>query len=117
MEKAEVIALCKRLNAEHPQRRAVQWLPRELSPGDWVVSRVERASRRDATRSTRALTPPRAIALGAAALTPPGAIQFAVFGAAAPTGRPAGRDPSAASAPARDKERRCGPHGGPNVTF
>ena len=54
MEKAEVIALCKRLNAEHPQRRAVQWLPRELSPGDWVVSRVERARRRDATRSTRA---------------------------------------------------------------
>ena len=45
-----MIALCKRLTAEHPQRRAVQWVPRELSPGDWVVSRVERGRRPAAAR-------------------------------------------------------------------
>jgi hypothetical protein len=48
MEKDEVLALCKRLNREHPRRRQVAWVPRELNPGDWVVSRVPRAAARGA---------------------------------------------------------------------
>jgi hypothetical protein len=50
MQKDEVVTLCRRLNAEHPQRREVSWFPRELSPGDWVVSRVPKASRSGAVR-------------------------------------------------------------------
>src|SRR5215217_7469932 len=43
MTRDEALAECRRLAAEHPDRTAHSWLPRELAPGEWTVAKVRRS--------------------------------------------------------------------------
>lgn len=40
MDRTEAEALCARNAAEHPDRAAAQWRPKELADGTWTVARV-----------------------------------------------------------------------------
>jgi hypothetical protein len=40
MTREQAIAQCSRLAREHDDRATHSWLPRELTPGEWVVVKV-----------------------------------------------------------------------------